>query len=178
MKIYMIGGKARNGKDTLAGFMQKHFEEQGKKTCIMHIGNYIKHFAIDYFGWDGNDETKPRTLLQQIGTDVIRVKMNKPNFFIDRLLQDIEVLDNFFDVAIVADVRLPIEFDTIKNIYPDTVKMSIKRPELVSELSSSEQKHITEVGLDNYSDYDYNIINKDLESLEQEALRIVKEELK
>ena len=104
--------------------------------------------------------------------------MNKPNFFIDRLLQDIEVLDNFFDVAIVADVRLPIEFDTIKNIYPDTVKMSIKRPELVSELSSSEQKHITEVGLDNYSDYDYNIINKDLESLEQEALRIVKEELK
>ncbi len=178
MKIYMIGGKARNGKDTLAGFMQKHFEESGKKTCIMHIGNYIKHFAIDYFGWDGNDETKPRTLLQHLGTDIIREKMNMPNFFIDRLLQDIKVLENFYDIAIIADVRLPLEFDSIKKVYPDTVKMHIKRPDLVSELSSSEQKHVTETALDDYDDYQYKIINKDLDTLENEAMKIVKEELK
>ncbi len=178
MKIYMIGGKARNGKDTLANFMKKYFEKNGKKTCIMHIGNYIKHFAIDYFDWDGNDETKPRTLLQHLGTDIIRIKMNKPNFFIDRLLQDIEVLDNFFDIAIISDVRLPLEFDSIKKVYPDTKKINIKRPELISELSSKEQKHITETALDDYDNYDYKIINIDLKSLEEEAMKLVEEELK
>lgn len=178
MKIYMIGGKARNGKDTLAGFMKKYFDEYGEKACIMHIGNYIKHFAIDYFGWDGNDETKPRTLLQQIGTEVIREGMNKPYFFINRLKEDIEVLEHFYDVVIIADVRLPIEFEALKEKYPHVKKYHISRPLLVSELSSEEQKHITETALDQYDSYDLKIINQDLESLEKKALEIVKEEVK
>lgn len=178
MKVYMIGGKARNGKDTLAGFMQKYFEENGKKTCIMHIGNYIKHFAIDYFGWDGRDETKPRTLLQQLGTDIIREKMGKQLFFINRLLEDMEVLDNFYDIAIVCDVRLPLEFSNVSMVYPDMKKIHIKRPELVSELTDLEQKHITETALNSYDDYDIKVINTDLESLENDAKKIVKEELK
>lgn len=178
MKVYMISGKARNGKDTLAGYMKKYFDEKGKKACIMHIGNYIKHFAIDYFGWDGNDETKPRTLLQQLGTEIIREKMNKPLFFTTRLIEDMEVLSNFYDVIIVADVRLPLEFDEIKKVYPDMVKMHITRPELVSNLSKEEQKHITEVALDNYKDYKYDVVNTTLEDLEKQAKKIVEEELK
>ena len=178
MKVYMISGKARNGKDTLAGFMKKYFDENGKKACIMHIGNYIKHFAIDYFGWDGSDETKPRTLLQQLGTEIIREKMNKPLFFTTRLIEDMEVLSNFYDVIIVSDVRLPLEFDEIGKVYPDMVKMHISRPELVSNLSAKEQKHITEVALDNYNDYKYDVVNTTLEELEEQAKRIVEEELR
>ena len=178
MKVYMISGKARNGKDTLAGFMKKYFDENEKKACIMHIGNYIKHFAIDYFGWDGKDETKPRTLLQQLGTEIIREKMNKPLFFTTRLIEDMEVLSNFYDVIIVSDVRLPLEFDEISKVYPDMVKMHISRPELVSNLSETEQKHITEIALDEYKDYKYDIVNTTLEDLEQQAKRIVEEELK
>ena len=178
MKVYMISGKARNGKDTLAGFMKKYFDENGKKACIMHIGNYIKHFAIDYFGWDGSDETKPRTLLQQLGTEIIREKMNKPLFFTTRLIEDMEVLSNFYDVIIVSDVRLPLEFDEIGKVYPDMVKMHITRPELVSNLSEKEQKHITEVALDDYKDYKYDVVNTTLEDLEEQAKRIVEEELK
>ena len=178
MKVYMISGKARNGKDTLAGFMKKYFDENGKKACIMHIGNYIKHFAIYYFGWDGSDETKPRTLLQQLGTEIIREKMNKPLFFTTRLVEDMEVLSNFYDVIIVADVRLPLEFDEIGKKYPDLVKMHITRPELVSNLSATEQKHITETALDEYKDYKYDVVNTTLEELEKEAKKIVEEELK
>ena len=178
MKIYMIAGKARNGKDTLANYMKQYFDKNGNKTCIMHIGNYIKHFAIDYFGWDGKEETKPRSLLQKLGTEIIREKMNKPYFFTDRLLQDIEVLENMFDVAIIADVRLPLEFEELEKHYPNIVKMHITRPELVSNLSETEQKHITEPALDNYNDYKYKIINTTLEELEETAKKIVKEEIK
>ncbi len=177
MKIYMIGGKARHGKDTLAGYLKKYFEEYGEKTCIVHIGNYIKHFAIDYFGWDGKEETKPRSLLQKLGTEIIREKMNKPLFFTNRLKEDIEVLSNLFDVIIVADVRLPLEFEEIQKVYPNTKKIHIVRPELISSLTEEEQKHITETALDNYDDYDYKIINKTIEGVEEEAENIVKEEV-
>lgn len=175
MKVYLIGGKARHGKDTLASFMKKELEKNGKKVAIMHISNYIKHFAIDYFGWNGSEETKPRTLLQELGTDVIRQKMGKDLFFINRLLEDIEVLENFFDVVLVSDVRLPLEYEEISKVYPDLVKIHIIRPELVSELSDKEQHHITETALDNYDKYDYKIDNKTLEELEKDAINIVKE---
>lgn len=176
MKIYLIGGKARNGKDTLASFMKEELEQTGKKPCIMHLGNYIKHYAKDYFGWDGNDETKPRSLLQQLGTDIIRGKLNKQYFFINRLLEDIEVLSYFFDSFIVADLRLPLEFEEIKKQYPDSIRIHIKRINHESELSDKEKSHITEVALDEYDSYDYKIVNETLEKLALDAKRIVKEE--
>lgn len=176
MKVYLIGGKARNGKDTLAGFMKNHLEQEGKKPCIMHLGNYIKHYAKDYFDWDGSDDTKPRSLLQKLGTEIIRGDMNKPFFFINRLKEDIEVLSYFFDTVIVADVRLPLEFDEIKKTYPDAVKIHIKRLNHKSELSDKEQRDITETGLDHYADYDYTIINQTLDQLRIDAQKIIKEE--
>lgn len=172
--VYLISGKARHGKDTLAEFMKDYYESIGKKACIMHISNYIKHFAIDYFGWDGKEETKPRTLLQELGTDVIRVKMGKELFFINRLLEDMEVLENFYDVFIVSDVRLPIEFDEIGK-HHDTVNIHINRINYESVLSSKEQKHITETALDNYNDYDYRITNDTLDKLKEDAFKLVKE---
>lgn len=177
MKIYMIGGKARHGKDTLAANMKKYFEEYGEKTCIVQISSHIKHFAINYFGWDGKEETKPRSLLQKIGTEIVREKMNKPLFFINRLKDDLDVLENLFDVAIVSDIRLPLEFEEIKKDYPDAVKIHVVRPDLVSSLSKEEQKHITETALDNYHDYDIEIINTSLEQMDEAAREIVKESI-
>ena len=89
-----------------------------------------------------------------------------------------EVLSNFYDVIIVSDVRLPLEFDEVEKVYPDMVKMHITRPELVSNLSKEEQKHITEVALDNYNDYKYDVVNTTLEDLEKQAKKIVEEELR
>ena len=43
MKIYLIGGKARNGKDTLASFMKEELEQTGKKPCIGSIHFFFKH---------------------------------------------------------------------------------------------------------------------------------------
>jgi hypothetical protein len=173
MEVYLIGGKARNGKDTLGSFMKEELEAKGKKVAVMQISNYIKHFAKDYFGWDGREETKPRTLLQELGTDIIRVKMNKPLFFIKRLLEDMEVLDNFFDTILVTDVRFPIEFEKVKEKYPKAITIHITRPELVSELTSKEQHHATETALDNYKGCDYYVINTDLDKLKSDAKKIV-----
>lgn len=173
MKIILIGGKARSGKDTIADFMIEELKKEGKNPCKVQIGQYIKYYAEKYFGWDGREETKPRELLQTLGTEVIRNKID-PDFHIDRLIQDIKVLSNFYDTFIVSDVRFPGEIEKPKKEFENitTIKM-IRESE---ELTSNQQKHQTETALDNYSDFDYIIDNnKSLEELEERAKALIKE---
>lgn len=176
MKVYLISGKARHGKDTTASFMVDYYQTLGIKACVMHIGNYIKHFAKDYFGWDGREETKPRELLQQLGTNIIREEMNKPYFFTTRLLEDMEVLKHFYDVIIIADVRLPLEIEEVQKVYPEAITIQVKRVGFESALTENQKKHITETALDHYQDFDYQITNETLEQLQVAAIQIIKKE--
>ena len=92
MKVYLISGPARNGKDTIGDFLEKDYKEMGYKVCRTQIAKYLKMYIKDYFGWDGSEETKPRELLQRLGTDVIREKLGKERFFVDRTIEDIDIL--------------------------------------------------------------------------------------
>ena len=105
-KIYLICGRARHGKDTIAGFLKKLYEEDGKKVIYSRAGKYIKFYAMEMTDWDGSEESKPRKLLQELGTDVIRNKLNKAEMFIERQLDDIEIYSYFYDAIIVPDIRL------------------------------------------------------------------------
>ena len=96
-KIYLLSAKARHGKDTAAGFLKKFYEEDGKKVIFSRAAKYIKFYAMEMTDWDGSDETKPRELLQQLGTDVIREKLGKAEMFIERQLDDIEIYSYFYD---------------------------------------------------------------------------------
>ena len=171
MQIILIGGKARSGKSTIANFMVEELKKQGKKPCELQIGQYIKYYAMKYFNWDGKEETKPRSLLQELGTEVIRNKID-PDFHIDRLIQDIEVLSYFYDTFIVSDVRMPVEIEKPKTKFDNVVTLKMVRES--DELNSKEQKHVTETALDSYEGFDYIINNdKTLEDLEIKAKDIL-----
>ena len=75
MKIFLIAGKARSGKDTLSDFLIEELEKNNK-VCRLQISGYLKYYIMKYFGWDGREETKPRDLLNYLGTDIIRNKIN------------------------------------------------------------------------------------------------------
>lgn len=176
MKVYLVSGKARHGKDTIAGFLKEELEKRGKKVCFVRYAAYIKFYAKEYFGWDGSEETKPRELLQYIGTDIIREKIDRL-FHVKRILQDIEVLSYFFDTIIIPDVRVKEEILIPKEKFDNVVSINIFRPNFESELTGKEQAHLTEVGLDDFDQYDYKVINdKDLEALKQKAFDIVESE--
>ena len=177
MKVFLISGKARHGKDTTGNFLQEAYEEKGYKVCRSQISKYLKVYAKDYFGWDGTEENKPRKLLQELGTDIIREKLNKPRFFIDRTIEDIEILGNFFDVMIITDIRLPLEINAIKDNVKDVVSVNIERINFESPLTVSEQKHKIENAMEDFKDYDYQITNDTLDKLKLSAYEIVEREV-
>ena len=174
-KVILIAGKARAGKDTTALLLKEIYTEKGKKTINLAYGNYIKEYAKNISDWDGRDETKPRSLLQRLGTDIIRKDID-PNFFVKRLCDDIKVYSYFFDVITVSDVRFPNEIDGPSAMFKDIIKIKIIRDNFVSNLTDVEKKHITETALDNYNDYEFVIHNDGtISDLRKKVEKIVEE---
>src|SRR5574344_566673 len=176
MKVYLVAGAARNGKDTIGDFLQKLYEEKGYKVCRTQIAKYLKMYIKDYFGWDGKEETKPRELLQKLGTDVIREKLNKPRFFVDRTIEDIDILSHFFDVMIISDIRFPIEITGIKEKFDNVRTIYVKRINFETELTDKQKAHKSETAMNEFTDYDYKIINNTLEDLENNVRDIFNKE--
>lgn len=177
LRVFLISGKARHGKTTTGNMIKEYYKLQNKSSVLTSFGKYIKMYVTEITDWDGNPETKPRTLLQQLGTEVIREKLNRNEFFVQRLDEDMDVYNEYVDVVIIDDVRLPIEMDYYKEKYPDKIIcIHINRPNFESDLNSKELRHKTEVGLDNYTDYDYTIINDGtLDDLRVKVEEIMKE---
>lgn len=168
--IYIIGGKARSGKTTFGNFLKEELKRNGKKVASMMYARYIKDYAEDYFGWDGKEETKPRELLQKLGTDIIRIGLNKPKIFINRLCEDIEILSYFFDAIIIDDVREKEEIEMPKTLFNKVVTVKMIRENDNNDLTEEQKKHLTEISLDNYNDFDIIIENnKSLYELKEEA---------
>ncbi len=174
-KIYLISGKARHGKDTLSAYLKKVYEDNGKKVIVTQLSKYIKYYAREMTGWDLSEETKPREFLQQLGTDVIRVKLNKEDLLINRMKDDIEIFSYFYDAIIVSDVRLKKEIDGLREFFPNLIAVNIFRPNFDNGLSEEQKKHKTEVDLDDYDKFDIKIINTTLEKLEEDTKKIYTE---
>lgn len=175
VKIFILCGKARSGKDTISEFIKNYFEKKGKKAIITAYAFYIKEYAKKIFDWDGNDETKPRDLLNSIGTDVVRKNIDEM-FFIKRTIEDIEVFSYFSDVIIISDARFPSEITSIKEKFKNVYAIHVVRPNFDSGLNSNQKTHVVETSLDNFDSYDYEITNdKTLDELKEKVYKMLEE---
>ncbi len=178
MKIFVIGGKAKSGKNTFGEFLKEELKDYGYKPCVMHITEPLYAYARNYFSWNENEDKKPREFLQKMGTDIIKNKLGKKDFLLNRLFEDIEILNTFFDTFIIVDARMIDEFKTIKRKYSDVVTIKLERHNYKDELTEEEKNHITEHEIDKYDDFDYVIENKDLLTLKESAMELVRNEEK
>ena len=177
-KIIILSGKARSGKDTSMQIIKKKYESLGKKVICLFYASYIKEYAKRISDWDGNDETKPRTLLQVLGTDIIRNTIDN-KFFINRTIEDIKVYSKFFDVIIIGDARFPEEIEDIKKVFSNVVSVHITRKDMnilsypVIYQAQIQAPREEVFDLDNYKEYDY-VINNDgsIEELESKLNEI------
>ena len=168
MEVILIAGKGRHGKDTTGNIIEEYLKEKGFKVARAQISRPLKEYARYYFGWDGREETKPRDLLQQLGTEVIREKLGKEDFFVNRTIEDIEVLSYFFDFLII------IEIEKISKVTKP-LKLKIVRKDFDNGFSEEQKHHRTEVELDNYDNFDYIIENTTLDKLKEDTIKIIKQ---
>lgn len=176
-KIYIICGKARHGKDTIAEIIQKYYKEKQYDILNLQYGMYIKEYAKKISNWDGSEETKPRELLQQLGTNIIREKIDDM-FFVKKLVDDIKVYSYFFDVLTISDARFKVEVDIPRENFQDVVVIHVVRPNFDNGLTEEQKRHRTEIDLDDYENYDYTIMNDgSLEELEEKVKEILKKEM-
>ena len=170
-KIYLLSGKARSGKNEVSNIIKKYYKD--KKCISLSYSYYLKDYVKRISGWDGNEDTKPRDLLQQVGIELIKNKIDS-NLLVRRLIEDIKVFSYFYDVIIISDARLIDEVEKVKEEFSNVTTIRIKR-NLDNNLTLEQKEHLTEVGLDNYNNFDYIIDNNDYNALENEVYKIIGE---
>lgn len=173
MRIYVIGGKAKSGKNTLGEIIKDELKEYGYRPCTLRITEPLYGYAKNHFEWDESRDEKPREFLQKLGIEIIKEKLGKKDFLLNRLFEDIEILSNFFDAFIITDARLKNEFTDIKKRYSNAVTIKLERNNYKNNLTEEEKKHITETDIDNYLDFDFIIENKNIKDLKSSAKKIV-----
>ena len=174
MKIIFIGGKANSGKDTAAEYIDEYYRSRGLDVVNIQISYYMKMYAKEIAKWDGDNETKPRQLLQDLGTELIRKQIDE-YFFIKRIIQDINVYSRYFDIITISDGRLPEEFAAVKLAYPETVTVHVTRPGYSSKLSKDQKAHVTETLVDEI-EYDLELVNDGtLEEFQTKCIDLVRE---
>ena len=176
MKIYVIAGRAKCGKTTFGNYLREELKTYGYKPCVMQITNPLYSYAANYFDWDPNSDEKPREFLQKMGCDIIKEKLGKKTFLLDRLNEYMEILQEFFDTFIITDARFPEEIEYFRSKYEDICPIKLIRKDFDDNLTDEERNHITETAMEGYEDFSYILENEDLDSLKNTAHFIVKNE--
>ena len=156
VKIIILSGKARSGKDKFADMIVNYYKN--KKVKKLSYAYYLKNYVRNISNWNGSDSSKPRELLQTIGIDLIKNKIDN-KLLINRVIEDIEVYSYFYDIMVITDARLIDEVEDIKDNFNDVIAIRINR-NMDNNLKENEKNHITETNLDNYK-FDYVIENND-----------------
>lgn len=145
-KFICISGKAQHGKDTSAGILEQELIHAGKRVLVTHYGDLLKYICKTWFGWNGKKDNSGRTLLQRVGTDVVRMK--RPNFWVNFILDVVGMFEDDWDYIIIPDTRFPNELNCIKEHGYPLTHIRVVRSNFESPLSAEQQSHISEIALD------------------------------
>ena len=165
-KLILVSGKANSGKDTFIDMTIEYLESKGYKCVKLAFAKYLKDLCRDHMGWSGDKDIEGRTLLQYIGTDIIRDKLNWQAFHVNRVCEDIQIIGDQYDFVFVSDARFANELYHAKSVFLNKcTDLLIDRPSLVSELDGKQLAHKSENALGDYR-HAYYIANiGDLEDL-------------
>lgn len=166
-KIICISGKARSGKDTVASMLKSLFEKDRQKVLIVHYADLLKFIATNYAGWDNIKDEYGRTLLQYLGTDIVR-KENE-YFWVNFVAQAIKFTSSIvkYDYIIIPDCRFSNEIDYWLDNEYEVYWLEVFRDQ-DSNLTDNQKNHASEIGLAMYNRIcPYTILNNGtLEDLE------------
>lgn len=178
-KVIIISGKSGAGKDMLAHFMREKLEKKEKRVLTIHYADAVKWIAKDFFNWNGEKDEVGRTLLQHIGTDVIRAKY--PDFWVTIVGELVSAFEDEFDVVLIPDARFENEIEVVEDIVGPSVCVRVERknpdgtPWVNPKFIPAQLVHPSETSLDHFS-FDYIVHNEaGLEELKDSAIAILED---
>jgi hypothetical protein len=170
VKVICISAKAQHGKDTSATILKEIYEANGKRVLITHYADLLKYICKTFFGWNGEKDDYGRTLLQQVGTNIVCAK--QPDFWVDFIINILSLFEGTWDIVIIPDCRFINEIEKMRANF-DTTVIRVARPNFDNGLSEIQKQHPSETALDNFK-FDAVIQNNgSLEELKAELLKLV-----
>ena len=147
MKVICISGHAQHGKDTLAQMMRRCLWGFGKRVLIIHNADLLKFMCRQLFSWDGEKDEHGRTLLQYVGTDVIRAQC--PDFWVDYIANVLGLFNEKWDYVLIPDCRFPNEINVLRSAGFDVIHVNVIRDNFDNGLTEDQKSHPSETALDN-----------------------------
>ena len=155
MKVICISGKAQNGKDFTANALKEKIEEHDNcNVLITHYADLLKYICKTFFGWNGKKDAEGRSILQFVGSDVIR--KNNPDYWVDFIVDILDMFPSEFDYVLIPDCRFPNEIEVMKEKF-DCIAVRVNRPDYDNGLTDEQKNHISETALDDFK-FDYELI--------------------
>lgn len=151
-----ISGKAQNGKDTSAKIFRDELIARGHSVLLIHLADLLKYICKAFFNWNGEKDEAGRTLLQRVGTNVIRKV--EPDFWVNFIAKVTGFFKDTWDYIIIPDTRFPNELEKLKAYDAKVFHVRIIRKNFKSPLTEEQQRHPSETALDGVES-DFTLIN-------------------
>ena len=164
-KIIIFSGKQYSGKDTAGKILLETLPDY--KRCAM--GDIIKYeygkrHNLTYEEIEAN-KSKYRAGLIELGN---WGRSQSPDYWLDKII-------NTDGNIIVTDVRVPHEYEKFKSAGAISIRIEASRAVRAQRGELIGENDITEVGLDNVTDWDYVITNNsDYNSFKNSVLQVIK----
>ena len=163
--LIIFSGKQYSGKDTAGKILLETLPDY--KRCAM--GDIIKYeygrqHNLTYEEIEAN-KSKYRAGLIELGN---WGRSQSPDYWLDKII-------NTDGNIIVTDVRVPHEYEKFKSAGAISIRIEASREVRAQRGELIGENDITEVGLDNVTDWDYVITNNsDYNSFKNSVLQVIK----
>lgn len=158
MRIILISGMARHGKDQTAEFAYNYLKQRGERVLLTHFADFLKDFCKKNYGYKGIKDEEDREILQRVGTDIVR--KNNPDAWVKMMAELLKGIKTEFDYVLIPDTRFENEIYCLKSNFKneDVVTIRVIRENFDNGLTAEQKAHPSESSLTNCK-FDFVIKN-------------------
>lgn len=179
-RIYLLHAHAQSGKDTCAAIMKEEYEKRGKRVIVIAFADYVRWCLDKYYGVKEYKTPEGRTTIQHFATDLVR--KNDPTFWGRTVADLLRAIEDDFDYAIIPDWRFENEYSSMASRFAShiIVPVLITRPnnEQTDNMTIEQRNHQSETEMNDYKNFDYNIVNEHgkLEETKKQIIKMIEKE--